>query len=61
MLRDGYLEKNNKPFYEYDCEQTAPTNNMLKISVGDGFSNMEGFKVRDQFKHFFNNEGALNW
>lgn len=61
MLRDGYLEKNNKPFYEYDCEQTAPTNNMLEISAGGGFSNMEGFKVRDQFKHFFNNEGALNW
>lgn len=45
----------------YDCEQTAPTNNMLEISAGGGFSNMEGFKVRDQFKHIFNNEGALNW
>lgn len=65
MLRDGYLEKNNKPFYEYDCENkllyVVYCNNMLEISAGGGFSNMEGFKVRDQFKHFFNNEGALNW
>lgn len=61
MLRDGYLEDNRQPHYEYDCEQTLPTDNMLELNRVGGFFNMQGFEVRDRFKHFFNHEGALNW
>lgn len=61
MLRDGYMENNKRPFYELDSEQTEPTNNMLSMTRGGGFYNIEGFEVRDRFKHFFNNEGSVSW
>lgn len=31
------------------------------ISRSGGFSNAEGFDVREAFKLFFNNEGAVSW
>ncbi|CAI6372415.1 unnamed protein product [Macrosiphum euphorbiae] len=61
MLRDAYMENNKRPFYELDSEQTEPTNNMLSMTRGGGFYNIEGFEVRDRFKHFFNNEGSVSW
>jgi len=61
MLREGYLEKNKRPFFEYDTEQTQPTDNMIPFSRRGGFSNIEVFEVRNLFRDFFNNEGALSW
>lgn len=61
MLRDAYMENNKRPFYELDSEQTEPTNNMLSMTRGGGFYNIEGFEVRDRFKNFFNNEGTVSW
>ncbi|XP_022165416.1 uncharacterized protein LOC111030301, partial [Myzus persicae] len=61
MLREGYLEKNKNPYYEYEPEQTPPTDNIISFSRSGGFSNAEGFGVRETFKSFFNNEGAVSW
>lgn len=44
MSRDGYLEKNRWPCFEYDSEQTLPTNNMLELNR-EGFFNMQEFEV----------------
>lgn len=61
MLREGYLEKNKNPYYEYEPEQMPPTDNIISFSRSGGFSNAEGFGVRETFKSFFNNEGAVLW
>lgn len=61
MLREGYLENNNRPFFEHDPGQLSPTNNLMPLSRGGVFSNIEGFEVRNLFKEFFTNEGALCW
>jgi len=34
---------------------------MIPISQRRGFSNIEGFEVRNLFKEFFSNGGALPW
>lgn len=61
MLRDGYLENNKRPYYEYDHDQDLPSNSMLPIRRGGGFLNANGFEVRERFKTFFNNEGSVSW
>ncbi|KAL4120165.1 hypothetical protein QTP88_012895 [Uroleucon formosanum] len=61
MLRSGYMEKNNHSFYDFEDEQSTPTNNMLPLSRGGGFINIEGFDVRERFKSYFNNEGSIPW
>lgn len=61
MLREGYLEKNKRPFFDYDTEQPPPTDNLMPLSRCGGFSNIEGFEVRNLFKEFFNNEGSIPW
>jgi len=61
MLRNGYLEKNNRPFYDYEEEQLTAKNNMIPLSRGGGFNNIEGFDVRERFKSYFNNEGSVPW
>jgi len=59
MLREGYLEKNQRPFFDYDTEQSPPIDNLMPLSRRGGFSNIEGFEVRNLFKEFFNNERAV--
>jgi len=44
MLRDGYLETNKRPFFEFDTAEQTPNNNMIPISRRDGFSSIEGFE-----------------
>lgn len=61
MLRDTYMENNERPFYELDTEQPGPTDSMLPMARTGGFSNIDGFEVRDRFKNFFNNEGSITW
>lgn len=61
MLREGYMEKNKRPFFDLNSEEPPPINNMMPLSRRGGFSNMEGFEVREVFKTFFNDEGALSW
>ncbi|KAL4148137.1 hypothetical protein QTP88_002430 [Uroleucon formosanum] len=61
MLREGYLEKNHRTFYDYDKDQSTPVDNMLSLSRGGGFSNIEGFEVRELFKTYFNREGSIPW
>jgi len=41
MLREGYLEKNKNPFYEYEPEKAPPTDNIISFSRPGGFSNSE--------------------
>ncbi|KAF0764503.1 protein ANTAGONIST OF LIKE HETEROCHROMATIN PROTEIN 1-like [Aphis craccivora] len=60
MLREGYLEKNGKVFYNYDSEESRTINNMISI-VREGGFNADGFHVRDAFKQFFMNEGAVSF
>lgn len=61
MLRDTYMENNARSFYELDTEQPGPTDSMLPMARANGFSNIEGFEVRDRFENFFNNEGFITW
>lgn len=61
MLREGYLEKNGKVFYNYNSEESRPINNMISIVREGGFSNADGFHVRDAFKQFFMNERAVSF
>jgi len=61
MLRDGYLENNKRPYYEYDHDHDLPPNSMLPIRSGGGFLHANGFEVRERLKHFFNNEGSVSW
>lgn len=61
MLRDGFLEKHKRPFYDYDKDQSTPTDNMLSLSRGGGYANIEGFEVRELFKTYFNREGSVPW
>lgn len=34
---------------------------MIPVSRRGEFSSIEGFEVRDLYKKFFNNEGAVSW
>jgi len=61
MLRDGFMEKNKKPFFDFENEKSLPSNNLMPIARRGGFICTEGFEVRDNFKSFFNNEGVLRW
>lgn len=60
MLRDAYLEKNGKIFYQTDSEET-PSANMTSLVSESGFLSTEGIAVRAIFKDYFVNEGAVSW
>ncbi|GLV40057.1 hypothetical protein CBL_02942 [Carabus blaptoides fortunei] len=61
MLRDSFLKDNNLFLQEANMHD-IPTKNMIPIRATDGFSNAEGFDVRDKFTHYFNSqEGSLSW
>ncbi|XP_008178252.1 uncharacterized protein LOC103307759 [Acyrthosiphon pisum] len=39
-----------------------PSRNMISLSRSGGYTNFEGFNVRDEFKQFFNSpQGAVEW
>lgn len=62
LLREAYLEKDQRPHYEYDSsEKTSNTNTFQNFSRTGGFQSFDGFQIRDEFLHFFNQEGALDW
>ncbi|KAL4082834.1 hypothetical protein QTP88_029490 [Uroleucon formosanum] len=61
MLRDAYLKENGRAFIEFDSREPVLTNNIIPIARGGGFANAEGFDVREVFKEFFCNEGAVSW
>lgn len=60
LLRDAFLEKNSKIFYEYDPNVNLPHNIIPLAGVG-GFANADGLEIRNMFTDFFNEEGAVNW
>ncbi|KAL4104241.1 hypothetical protein QTP88_019550 [Uroleucon formosanum] len=58
--KNAYLEKNGKIFYQPDSEE--PSNaNMTSLASESGFLSTEGIAVRDIFKDYFVNEGAVSW
>ncbi|KAL4123037.1 hypothetical protein QTP88_015269 [Uroleucon formosanum] len=59
MLRDAYLEKNGKIYYQFDSQQSNPDGNMTPLEHERGFLSIEGLAVRDIFKDYFVNEGAV--
>jgi hypothetical protein len=59
MLRDAYLENNGKAYYQFDQECATQINNMRSFSGEGGFINTEGVRVRDIFKDYFANIGAV--
>jgi hypothetical protein len=61
MLRDAYLEKNGKIYYQFDSQQPNPDGNMTPLEHERGFLSTEGLAVRDIFKDYFVNEGAVQW
>jgi len=61
MLRYAYLEKNGKVYHQFDSEQPIPDNNMLPLEYERGFLSSEGLSVREIFKDYFVNEGAVPW
>jgi len=58
LLRDAFLEKSNKIYYEYDEGQTLE---MGSLRSGGGFASADGFDVREKFKQFFIHEGTVPW
>jgi len=58
LLRNAFLEKGNKIFYEYDEGQTTEMD--ILCSRG-GFESADGFDVREKFKLFFILEGTVSW
>jgi len=62
LLRDAYLEKQRNPYYELDPNEQPPTKSFLPLSRTGGFSNADGFAVRDLFMEYFNsNAGTIAW
>lgn len=61
MLRNGCLEKNKRFFFGYDKVKSTSADNMLSLSRGAGFTNIEGFKDRELFKPYFNHEESVAW
>lgn len=60
LLRDGFLEKNNKSYYEYDSNIQMP-NNVTPLTGGGGFADATGLEIREMFANYFNEEGAREW
>ncbi|XP_022906222.1 uncharacterized protein [Onthophagus taurus] len=60
LLRDAFLEKGNRPFYEYDPNVQIP-NNVTPLAGAGGFASANGLEVREMFTQFFNEDGALHW
>jgi len=58
LLRDAFLEKNGKSYYEHDTTQPTLFHDLSRTG---GFANAEGFDVRDKFKNFFIQEGQVPW
>jgi len=61
MLRDAYLEKNGKVYHQFDSEQPIPDNNILSLEHEKGILSPEGLVIREIFKDYFVNEGAVPW
>lgn len=62
FLRDGYLETQNKPFYELDPSEPPPSQNFIPLTRAGGFANIDGFSVRNSFMEYFNSrEGTITW
>lgn len=62
LLRNRYIENTSKYYYNFDQNETEPTQNMMALVRSGGYANFEGFLVRDEFKKFFNSEeGAVPW
>lgn len=60
ILRDGYLEHNQQPYYVRD-EDDNPTQNMINLSSIRGFT-WEAIECRDKLKQFFCSEhGRVSW
>lgn len=59
MLRDAYLENNGKAFYQFHQECSTQNNKMRSFSGEGGFISTEGVRVRDIFKDYFTNIGAV--
>ncbi|KAL4111794.1 hypothetical protein QTP88_015681 [Uroleucon formosanum] len=55
------MEENGRAFKEFDSRESVPINNIIPIARGGDFANAEGFDVREAYKDFFNNEGAVSW
>lgn len=60
LLRDAYLEKNSKPYYEYDSKVQMPES-VTSLTGAGGFGNADGLEIRELFTDYFNDEGATNW
>lgn len=61
MLRVAYLEKNGKIFYQFDLQETTPNVNMESLASENGFLSSNSIVVRNIYKDFFVNEGAVPW
>lgn len=61
LLRDGYLERHNLPYHNYNATD-RPEVNMINIAGSGGFANSAGFEIRDNLKDFFcSANGAVSW
>jgi hypothetical protein len=62
LLRDAYLEDDKRNYYSYDPSTPKPTENFIPLSRHGGYTNLQGFAVRDDFKKYFNSRhGSLDW
>lgn len=52
ILRSRYIENTSKYYYNFDHNETEPTENMMALVRSGVYANFEGFLVRDEFKIF---------
>lgn len=45
LLRDAFLESENKPYHELDPTEPPPSTNLIPLAKGGGFANIDGFSV----------------
>lgn len=62
VLRIGYLETHNTPYYNTDPNVELPQDNLIAFTRTAGFASTKDFAVRDQFRTYFNSpQGSVTW
>lgn len=55
LLRDAYLEQQGRPFFDVNSDVNLPQH-ITALQRSGGYSEREGFRVRDAFREYFSNE-----
>ncbi|KAJ8940659.1 hypothetical protein NQ314_010634 [Rhamnusium bicolor] len=61
MLRNGYLETHDTPYFNCDPDAHFSKVNMIPFTETGEFASTEGFEIRDVFRTYFNSpQGSVS-